>query len=288
MDADAVCSVCGNPSKLKCPDCTKLGLPSTFFCSQVCFKKVWKEHKLVHVAPEGAAAAPAASEPARKLTMKDIFGDNGAADEKFAGFKFTGPLRPGKVSPMRSVPAHIPKPDYSEDGIPRSELARNKQSTVVELKTPEQIERLRETCRIGREIQDLCGRIVKAGITTEEIDIAVHEAIIARGGYPSPLNYHNFPKSVCTSVNEVICHGIPDDRPLEDGDIINCDVTVYYKGMHGDLNETYLVGECDGEARKLLATAHDALEAAIQLGPPRPAPPLSSTALNPPPPALRA
>ena len=85
--------------------------------------------------------------------------------------------------------------------------------------------------------------MVKPGVTTEQIDEVVHNFIIAAGGYPSPLNYYNFPRSCCTSVNEIICHGIPDTRPLEEGDIVNLDVTAYYEGFHGDLNETYCVGK---------------------------------------------
>ena len=110
---------------------------------------------------------------------------------------------------------------------------------------------------------------MKPGVTTDEIDRAVHNFIIENGGYPSPLNYHGFPKSICTyfsadstcilsndnpfrSVNEVICHGIPDDRPLEEGDIVNLDISVYYKGMHADLNETYCVGKVDPDSLYLV------------------------------------
>jgi len=92
--------------------------------------------------------------------------------------------------------------------------------------------------------------MIKVGITTDEINNAVHDFIIENNAYPSPLNYHGFPKSICTSVNEVICHGIPDDRQLKDGDIINLDITVYYKGVHSDLNETYTVGSVDKESLK--------------------------------------
>jgi methionyl aminopeptidase len=90
----------------------------------------------------------------------------------------------------------------------------------------------------------------------------VHEATVSRQGYPSPLNYFQFPKSVCTSVNEIICHGIPDARPLEEGDIVNVDVTVYHGGYHGDLNETFVVGEVDDRSKQLIKCAHDSLMAA--------------------------
>ena len=101
---------------------------------------------------------------------------------------------------------------------------------------------------MGREVLDEAGKAVRVGVCTDELDRIVHEACIERGCYPSPLNYHNFPKSVCTSVNEVICHGIPDYRELQDGDIVNIDVTTFnQRGFHGDLNETFLVGNVNTE-----------------------------------------
>lgn len=117
---------------------------------------------------------------------------------------------------------------------------------------------------MGREVLDFAHRLVRVGITTEEIDEKVHAEICRRGAYPSPLNYYNFPKSLCTSVNEVICHGIPDARPLENGDIVNLDITVYYKGYHGDLNETYCVGEVEEQYKKLIKTTHDSLFESIE------------------------
>jgi len=102
---------------------------------------------------------------------------------------------------------------------------------------------VRAACVIGRAVLDAGGRAVGVGVTCDEIDRVVHEATIAHDAYPSPLNYYNFPKSVCTSVNEVICHGVPDDRPLEEGDIVNIDVSVYVGGYHADLNETFFVGK---------------------------------------------
>jgi methionyl aminopeptidase len=98
------------------------------------------------------------------------------------------------------------------------------------------------------------------------LDRIIHDATIERGAYPSPLNYYHFPKSCCTSVNEVICHGIPDQRPLKDGDIVNLDVTCYLDGYHGDLNETYLVGNVDEKGRKLVDTARECLQKAIDMG----------------------
>merc|ERR1719410_3011576 len=106
--------------------------------------------------------------------------------------------------------------------------------------------------------------MVAPGVRTEEIDVAVHQACIERNCYPSPLNYYNFPKSCCTSVNEVICHGIPDGRKLEDGDIVNIDITVYYKGYHADLNETFLCGHnVDQETKDLVKTSYECMMNAV-------------------------
>ncbi|XP_040213686.1 methionine aminopeptidase 1D, mitochondrial isoform X2 [Rana temporaria] len=105
--------------------------------------------------------------------------------------------------------------------------------------------------------------VPEVGMTTEEIDAFVHENIISRNAYPSPLGYGGFPKSVCTSVNNVVCHGIPDSRPLEDGDIINIDVTVYSGGYHGDTSETFLVGNVDEDGKKLVGTARRCRDEAI-------------------------
>jgi methionyl aminopeptidase len=118
---------------------------------------------------------------------------------------------------------------------------------------------------MGREVLDLAGKALRVGVTTDEIDRVVHEACIERECYPSPLNYYRFPKSVCTSVNEVICHGIPDYREIEDGDIVNVDVTTYCRGYHGDLNETYMVGNVDEDGERLVKTAFDCLGAALRM-----------------------
>lgn len=106
--------------------------------------------------------------------------------------------------------------------------------------------------------------MVKPGVTTEEIDKAIHEFLISQDAYPSPLNYYNFPRSCCTSVNEIICHGIPDTRPLEEGDIINIDVSVFKDGFHGDLNETFYVGEVSKSSQLLVKTTYEALMKAIE------------------------
>ena len=124
---------------------------------------------------------------------------------------------------------------------------------------------MRTVCRYGREVLDLAAAAVRPGITTDAIDEIVHKAIIERNAYPSPLNYRNFPKSVCTSINEVICHGIPDQRKLREGDIINLDISVYYDGFHSDLNATYPVGEIDEDSKRLISTTRECLDEAIKM-----------------------
>jgi methionyl aminopeptidase len=177
------------------------------------------------------------------------------------------PLRPGTVSPMRPVPPGIPRPPYAESGEPPP-------GREAAVKSPEVIARMRVAGRIAAEILREAGALVAPGVTTDEIDAAVHEATIARGAYPSPLNYHGYPKSVCTSVNEVICHGIPDDRALEDGDIVNLDVTAYVDGVHGDTNATFLVGQVDAGSRRLVQITRECLDRGIAAV--RPGRPLSA------------
>jgi len=163
-----------------------------------------------------------------------------------------GRVQKGTVSPMRSVPDHIGRPSYALTGEP----ARWAEPRV---KTPDVIDRMRRAGAMAAEILRLAGELVRPGITTDEIDIFVHEATIERGAYPSPLNYHGYPKSVCTSVNEVICHGIPDSRPLEDGDIVNLDVTCFVDGVHGDTNATFFVGSVDDESTRLVHVTEECM-----------------------------
>nr|GMD58653.1 methionine aminopeptidase 1D, chloroplastic/mitochondrial [Ipomoea batatas] len=155
-------------------------------------------------------------------------------------------LKPGKVSPCRPVPDHIQRPPYVNSRKPPGI------SSGPEVHDKKGIERMRASGRLAAQVLQYAGTLVKPGITTDEIDQAVHQMIIDNGAYPSPLGYGGFPKSVCTSVNECICHGIPDSRPLEDGDIINIDVTVYLNGYHGDTSATFFVGDVDEEARNLV------------------------------------
>jgi len=244
MPQPQVCEGCGGPGKMSCPTCLKLGV-TTAFCGQECFKTNWGKHKLTH-----------------KTIKEKIKYQEEVRKFRPPKFNYTGVLRPWYVTPMRSIPPRIEGPDWQYSGFPAQETANRTKAPEI-INDPQDLANLRETCRLGREVLDLAGRLVKVGVTTESIDVAVHEACIARNCYPSPLNYHNFPKSCCTSVNEVICHGIPDARPLEDGDIVNIDITVYYKGFHGDLNETFLVGNVDPESKELVKTAYESMMAAV-------------------------
>ena len=159
------------------------------------------------------------------------------------GYAFSGELRPAMMSPKREITnPKVKKPDYADDadGVAHSEQRDKRTNNNIRVYGPDELEgecNLRYACAMGREVLDVAGKALRVGVTTDEIDRIVHEACIERNVYPSPLNYYNFPKSVCTSVNEVICHGIPDFREVQDGDIVNIDVTVYTKGgYHGDLN----------------------------------------------------
>jgi methionyl aminopeptidase len=170
------------------------------------------------------------------------------------------PVKPGRLSPPRDVPDGIALPPYA--ARPDQPLER----TPARIRTPDELARMRRAGAAARSVLELLKDHVRPGVTTDELDAIAHEAIVAMGAYPSPLGYHgspNYPKSICTSVNEVICHGIPDDRALRDGDILNIDVTVYLDGVHGDTSLMYLVGEVDEEARRLVAVTEEAMMAGI-------------------------
>jgi methionyl aminopeptidase len=167
-------------------------------------------------------------------------------------------VRPGSLSPRREVPTHIPRPDYALDkhGRPKTrDSGRPKDGETLAL--------MRVAGRAAAEVLQLVGEAVRPGVTTDELDAVAHEACLARGGYPSPLGYNGFPKSLCTSVNEVICHGIPDSTVLTDGDIVNCDVTIYLNGVHGDTNATFGVGQVDEESRRLVEVTRTSLDVGI-------------------------
>ncbi|KAH9733150.1 methionine aminopeptidase 1A [Citrus sinensis] len=273
------CVRCGKPAHLQCPKCMELKLPreGAAFCSQDCFKASWTSHKSVHL--KAKLSAPGTGENSSLVSegWRYCIKKGQARTPKLPHFDWTGTLRPYPISSKLTVPAYIELPDWALDGTPKVEPNSDLQH-VVEIKTPDQIERMRETCRIAREVLDAAARMIRPGVTTDEIDRVVHEATITAGSDLSNaviVTYEDTPllsiiissQSLAArrSVNEVICHGIPDSRKLEDGDIVNIDVTVYYKGVHGDLNETYFVGNADEASRQLVQCTYECLEKAISI-----------------------
>ncbi|MDX2379212.1 MAG: methionyl aminopeptidase, partial [Acidimicrobiia bacterium] len=180
--------------------------------------------------------------------------------------KTEGRVLPGLVSPMRSVPEHIPHPPYAATGEYQS-------WDEGRIKSPEIIERMRHSATIAKDVLRLAGEKIAPGVTTEEIDIYVHDLFVERDTYPSTINYHRYPKACCTSVNEVICHGIPDSRKLEDGEICNIDVTGWVGGVHGDTNATFFVGDVYPESRRLVEITEECMWHGIEAV--RPGRPLS-------------
>ena len=168
-----------------------------------------------------------------------------------------GTLKPGKISPRRAVPAHIDRPEYMYHSDPEV-------VTAGDIKSPETIEKIRVAGRIAAQALQVVGEAVRPGVTTDELDRIGHEFIISHNAYPSCLGYMGFPKSLCTSINEVICHGIPDDRPLEDGDIVNVDITAYYDGVHGDTCAMFEVGNVDEESHLLIERTRNAMMRGIK------------------------
>ena len=237
---------CNNPgcekeANLRCPNCKKYGIvKESYFCGKQCFNSYWKTHKVLHEDYE---------------PIND-------------GFPYTGKLRRYKVTPKREVPKSIEVPDYAtnKEGIAfNEELVKRSGRRDIPVYTEEDIEQMKVVCKIGRLVLDTAHKAVAVGVTTDELDRIVHETAIENDCYPSPLGYYKFPKSVCSSVNEVVCHGIPDKRPLQNGDIVNLDVTVYHHGYHGDLNETYLVGNVDKNGKRLVETTYNSLMKAIDI-----------------------
>ena len=177
-----------------------------------------------------------------------------------------GRVLPGVISPMRSVPDHIERPSYADTGV----VERWDEPVV---KSDDVIERMRHAGRVAAEVLRLSGEFLRPGITTDEVDEYTHGLFIERGAYPSTLNYHGYPKSLCSSANEVICHGIPDSRVIRDGDIMNLDVTGFIGGVHGDTNATFLIGEVSEENRRLVRVTEECMWLGIEAV--RPGKPLS-------------
>jgi methionyl aminopeptidase len=165
-------------------------------------------------------------------------------------------LNPGRLSPPRQVPASIVRPEY---------VGKNKPTLGEgDVKDSETITRMRVASKLAAQALAEVGRNVAPGVTTDFLDKVGHEFLISHGAYPSTLGYRGYPKSLCTSLNEVICHGIPDDTVIADGDIVNIDITAYIGGVHGDTNATFLAGNVDEESRLLVERTHEAMMRGIR------------------------
>lgn len=166
-------------------------------------------------------------------------------------------LAPGVQTPERPVPAHIPRPEYAWRATPR-------RSTEPDVQTPDIIAAMRVASRVAAQALAAGGAAVAPGVTTDEVDRVVHEFLVEHDAYPSTLGYKMFPKSCCTSLNEVICHGIPDSTVIAEGDIVNIDVTAFIGGVHGDTNATFLAGDVDEESRLLVERTREATLRAVR------------------------
>jgi len=165
-------------------------------------------------------------------------------------------LQPGRISPLRQVPADITRPEYVGRKYPRV--------GEPDVKDADTIDRMRIAGQIAAQALAEVGRHVAPGVTTDELDRVGHEFLCDQGAYPSTLGYRGYPKSLCTSLNEVICHGIPDDTVIADGDIVNIDITAYIGGVHGDTNATFLAGSVDEQSRLLVERTHEAMMRGIR------------------------
>lgn len=168
-----------------------------------------------------------------------------------------GSLTPGTISPRRPVPPDIPRPEYVDADGPRP-------FTGSEVKDDDTIARMRVAGRIAAQALQTVSKAIAPGVSTDELDAVGHDFMVQHGAYPSTLGYKGYPKSLCTSVNEVICHGIPDSRQLRDGDIVNIDITAFVDGVHGDTNATFLVGDVEEPIRLLVERTEEALRRAIK------------------------
>ena len=164
----------------------------------------------------------------------------------------SGLLTPGRLSPARAVPANIARPEYVGKVAPVKNVFGDVWGSA-------EIELIRAAGKIAAQAVELVGQHIQPGVSTDELDRIAHEFIISQGAYPSTLGYRGYPKSICSSLNEVICHGIPDDTILQEGDIVNIDITAYLDGFHGDLNKTFLVGEVKPEVAELVSRTEEAL-----------------------------
>jgi methionyl aminopeptidase len=169
----------------------------------------------------------------------------------------TGYLAPGILGPQRLVPSSIVAPEYVGRQSPREHEGDD-------VYTVEEIELIRAAGKIAAGAIEAAGAAVAPGVTTDQLDAIAHDYVVSHGAYPSTLGYRGYPKSCCTSLNEVICHGIPDDTVIQEGDLVNIDITAYKDGMHGDLNKTFVAGEASEEATLLVERTEEALRRGIK------------------------
>ncbi|XP_039816549.1 methionine aminopeptidase 1B, chloroplastic-like isoform X1 [Panicum virgatum] len=220
--------------------------PSSPFAASLCHRP---GDAALHAPPRVPSRTPRRLEESNRIICR-------AAEEQGAGGARRTrrePLRRGAVSARLPVPDHIPRPPYvGADAIP--DVCPDRQ-----VHDGESIMRMLDACELAARVLQYAGTLVKPAVTTDEIDRAAHQMIVDAGAYPSPLGYGGFPKSVCTSVNECTCHGIPDSRELQDGDIINIDVTVYLNGYHGDTSRTYLCGDVDEPTKQLVKVTEECM-----------------------------
>lgn len=168
-----------------------------------------------------------------------------------------GQLRPGKISPLRQVPAEIIRPEYVGKPAPAMHVGGDRYDGAT-------IQKIRRASRIAAQALQIVLDSAKPGMTTEQLDEIGHEFLLSQGAYPSTLGYRGFPKSLCTSVNEVICHGIPDETVLEEGDIVNVDISAFVDGVHGDTNGTVAIGNVSEEVALLIERTHEAMHRGIK------------------------
>ena len=223
---------CQNVRAYECPSCVNLALPDGGYCSEECLKADWETHKLCH-------------------------------DKRNEGsYSYTGSLRPHAYSSaeLRPIPEGIAKPEWADAGTPNLDLRAR---AAIPIALTIDVQKMKVASKLCRDALDAGHRAIKAGVTTEEVDRVVHEYIVSKGAYPSRLNHHKYRSSCTTSVNEAIAHGVPDLRPLEDGDMITLGVSCCKDGYFSDAAETYCVGAVDAQGRKLADTAHRAMMKAI-------------------------
>lgn len=168
-----------------------------------------------------------------------------------------GQLLPGKISPLRQVPAEIIRPEYVGKPAPAMHIGGDRYDEAT-------IQKIRRASRIAAQALQIVLHSAKPGMTTDQLDEIGHEFLLSQGAYPSTLGYRGFPKSLCTSVNEVICHGIPDETVLEEGDIVNVDISAFVDGVHGDTNGTVAIGNVSEEVALLIERTHEAMHRGIK------------------------